>query len=53
MFSFMNTQDITNALRDVWYESYRTSPIVQAHDDRLPSLSLVNGPIIRYTTQIN
>ncbi len=29
MFSFMNTQDITNALRDVWYESYRTNPIVQ------------------------
>ncbi len=48
----MNAQGITNVLRRVWIGRYETTSC-SAHDDRLPSLSLVNGFIIRHKTQIN
>ncbi|QEE11955.1 mobile element protein [Bartonella krasnovii] len=42
MFSYINAQGITNALRGVWYGRYGSARC-PAHDDQLPSLSLSNG----------
>ncbi|WP_375649932.1 hypothetical protein [Bartonella sp. OT172YNZD] len=44
MFSFTNAQGITKTLHGIWHRRYGTTRC-SAHDDRLPSLSLINGTI--------